>query len=146
MADTWTQLYLHLVWTTWRRTPFLVEPIRAEVYDLVQADCTRLRADVLAIGGIEDHIHLLVRMPPTLAPAVLVKQVKGSCAHAINHAHGIYRTFRWQTGYGAFSVSKRHVPLITDYILRQEQHHREQRLWPDLEPTPAETIERQPSR
>ncbi|HSU13764.1 transposase [Longimicrobium sp.] len=74
MSDAWTQLYLHLVWTTWKRAPLLVEPLRSEVYHLIQADCTRLRADVLAIGGIEDHVHLPVRVPPTLAPAMLVKQ------------------------------------------------------------------------
>ncbi|HSU13759.1 IS200/IS605 family transposase [Longimicrobium sp.] len=141
MSDAWTQLYLHLVWTTWKRAPLLVEPLRSEVYHLIQADCTRLRADVLAIGGIEDHVHLLVRVPPTLAPAMLVKQVKGSSAHAMNHAHGFYRTFRWQSGYGAFSVSKRHVPIITEYILNQEEHHREQRLWPLLEPPPAQPAE-----
>jgi len=65
--------------------------------------------------------------------------VKGSSGHAVNHAHGFYRTFRWQSGYGAFSVSRRHVPVIGDYILRQEEHHREQRLWPLLEPPPAES-------
>jgi len=136
MRSPWTQLYLHLVWSTWQRLPLLVEPLRAEVYDLIQADCTRLRADVLAIGGIEDHVHLLVRVPSTIAPALLVKQVKGSSAHAINHASGIHKAFRWQGGYGAFSISKRHVPIISDYILNQEEHHRELRLWPLLEPPP----------
>ncbi|HEX8242890.1 MAG TPA: IS200/IS605 family transposase [Longimicrobium sp.] len=138
MRSPWTQLYLHLVWSTWERAPLLVEPLRSEVFDLIQAECTRQRAAVLAIGGIEDHVHLLVRVPPSLAPAVLVQRVKGSSAHAVNHATGIYRTFRWQGGYGAFSVSKRHVPLITEYVLRQEEHHREQRLWWLLEP-PSET-------
>jgi putative transposase len=144
MRSPWTQLYLHLVWATWQRAPLLAEPLRSEAYDLIQADCTRLRAAVLAIGGIEDHVHLLVRMPATIAPAMLVKQVKGSSAHAINHASGIYQTFRWQGGYGAFSVSKRHVPIISDYVLNQEEHHREQRLWPLLEPPPAEPAEAKP--
>lgn len=110
-------------------------PVRGEVYDLIQSECTRLRADALAIGGIEDHAHLLARLPATIAPAELAKQVKGSSA-PLNHAAGIHRAFRWQGGYGAFSVSKRHVPLVADYILRQEEHHRDQRTWPLLEPPP----------
>ena len=92
---------------------------------------------MLAIRGIEDHVHLLVRLPPSLAPATLVKRVKGSSSHAVNHATGIHRTFQWQGGYGAFSISKRHVPIAGNYILRQEEHHREQRSWLPFEP-PAE--------
>ena len=111
-------MYLHLVWSTWDRLPLLTEPIRSEVYDLIQAECTRCRADVIAIGGIADHVHLLARVPATLAPATLVKQVKGVSAHAINHADGYHKLFKWQGAYGAFSVSKRHVPMIEQYVLR----------------------------
>jgi putative transposase len=90
---------------------------------------------VIAIGGIDDHVHLLVAMPATLAPADLVKQVKGASSHLVNHGREPF--FRWQGGYGAFSVSKHHVPRIRDYVLRQEEHHRFNRLTPELEPAPA---------
>jgi len=136
MRSPFTQLYLHFVWAAWDRAPLLAEPVRGEVYDLIQHECMRLKADALAIGGIEDHVHLLVRVPATIAPSELVKHVKGSSAHALNHATGMHRIFRWQGGYGVFSVSKRHIPLITEYILRQEEHHRDQRTWPLLEPPP----------
>lgn len=127
-------MFVHLVWATWDRLPLLSEPLRSEVYDLIQAECTRHRADLIAIGGTEDHVHLLVRMPATLAPADLVKQVKGVSSHAVNHASGSHKAFKWQGAYGAFSVSKRHVPMIEGYIRRQEEHHRERTLWPLLEP------------
>jgi putative transposase len=99
MRSPFTQLYLHFVWATWDRAPLLAEPVRGEVYDLIQHECMRLKADALAIGGIEDHVHLLVRVPATIAPSELVKQVKGSSAHALNHATGMHRIFRWQGGY-----------------------------------------------
>jgi REP element-mobilizing transposase RayT len=134
MRAPYTQLYLHLVWATWDRHPFLVPAIRERVYECIQAECVNLRVDVIAIGGIEDHVHLLVRVPATIAPADLVKRVKGASSHMVNHDIHAPFYFKWQGAYGAFSVSKRHVPLIRDYVLRQEEHHRDRTLYPLLEP------------
>ncbi|HEU4558722.1 MAG TPA: IS200/IS605 family transposase [Longimicrobium sp.] len=134
MRSPWTQLFLHLVWSTWDRLALLTEPLRSEVYDLIQAECTRSRSDLIAIGGIEDHVHLLVRVPASITPADLVKQVKGVSSHAINHASGTHRVFKWQGAHGAFSVSKRHIPMVENYVLNQEEHHRSQTIYPLLEP------------
>ncbi|HET7463682.1 MAG TPA: IS200/IS605 family transposase [Longimicrobium sp.] len=137
MRSPYTQLYLHLVWSTWDRYPHLADlDLRQRVYECINAECTRRRADVLAIGGIEDHVHVLVRPPATVAPADLVKHMKGASSHMVNYHIGRPDYFKWQGGYGAFSVSKRHVPMIHDYVLRQEEHHREQRLFEPLEPPP----------
>ena len=134
MRAPYTQLYLHLVWATWDRHPFLVPEIRERVYECIQAECVNLRVDVIAIGGIEDHVHLLIRVPATIAPADLVKRVKGASSHMVNHDIHAPFYFKWQGAYGAFSVSKRHVPLIRDYVLRQAEHHRDLSLYPLLEP------------
>ena len=91
-------------------------------------------AEVIAIGGMEDHVHLLVRMPATLSAAALVKQVKGASSHLVNPVHGQGATFRWQGRYGAFSVSRQHVERIRRYVLNQESHHREGRTALYLEP------------
>jgi REP element-mobilizing transposase RayT len=139
MRSPWTQLYLHFTWATWDRHPFLTQSVRQRVYECIQAECVQMGAEVVAIGGIEDHVHLLVRVPATVAPAALAKQVKGASSHLMNHEIARGQTFKWQGGYGVFSVSKREVPVIRDYVLRQEQHHREKRLDPELEPTIAES-------
>ena len=136
MRSPWTQLYLHLVWSTWDRAPVLDDELRRRVFECIQAECGALRTDVIAIGGVEDHVHLLVRVPATVAPAELVKRVKGASSHMVNYDIGVPFVFKWQGGYGAFSVSKRHVPMIRDYVLGQEEHHREQRVYPILEPPP----------
>ena len=102
---------------------------------------TGLRSDVLAIGGIEDHVHVLVRPATSIAPADLVKRMKGASSHMVNHDIGCQTYFKWQGGYGAFSVSKRHVPMIRSYVTRQEEHHREQRLFELLEPPPPGAAE-----
>jgi putative transposase len=89
---------------------------------------------VIALGGIEDHVHLLVRIPTTLSVAQLVKQVKGATSHLVTHGMGGCGTFKWQGGYGAFTVSKRNVPLVREYVLQQERHHSESTVARGCEP------------
>jgi putative transposase len=134
MREPFTQLYVHLVWATWDRLPLITPEVRSSVYGCIQAKCSSLRAEVLAIGGIEDHVHLLARIPPTLAAAVLAKQVKGPSSHLVTHGLRHEDGFKWQGAYGAFTVSKGDVPRVRAYVLNQEQHHRDQTLDPDLEP------------
>jgi putative transposase len=136
MAGTFTQLYLHFAWSTWDRYPILTETVRPHVYRAIQAECAGMGADVIALGGIDDHVHLFARLPTSLSPAALMKQVKGGSSHLANHAVAKVPFFRWQGGYGVFSVSRNHVPRIRDYVLRQEEHHRLGRVIPDLEPPP----------
>ena len=76
MREPLTQLYVHLVWATWDRFPLLPASIRPRVYACIQAECDALKAEVIAIGGTADHVHLLVRISATLAVATLVKQAK----------------------------------------------------------------------
>jgi putative transposase len=128
-----TQVFVHAIWATWDRVPLLSGELKAAVYACIQAECTALSAEVLAIGGVEDHVHLLVRMPTTLSVASLVKQVKGVSSHLVTHKLVYEDGFRWQGAYSAFSVSTSDVPRIRDYILRQEQHHQDQTLQDDLE-------------
>jgi len=130
----YTQIYMHLVWATWDRLPLLTPEIRDAVYACMQAECQRLRVHVVAIGGIEDHVHLLVMMPPTLSVSYMVQQIKGVSSHLINHDIAKPFAFKWQGGYGAFSVSKRMLPRARDYVLHQEVHHRLGNLSPAVEP------------
>lgn len=123
MRAPFTQLYLHCVWATWDRLPLITSQIEAQLYSAIQAKCKELKCEPFAIGGIEDHIHLLVRFPTTLAVATLVKEVKGASSHLVTHAITPTEFFKWQGGYGAFTVSKDMVPKIVAYILNQKQHH-----------------------
>ena len=93
-----------------------------------------MRVEVIAIGGMDDHVHLLVRVPAAVSAAALVKQLKGASSHMVNHEIEKPFGFRWQGGYGAFSVSKRLLPLVKDYVLRQEEHHRMGKIHPHVEP------------
>jgi len=130
----YAEIYLHLVWGTWDRHPLLTGDRVETVYRAILHECASLRAEVIAIGGMADHVHLLVRVPASLSPAALVKQVKGSSSHLMNPTHGTAASFRWQGGYGVFSVSRQHLARIRRYVLNQEEHHREGRTVPYLEP------------
>ena len=124
MREPLVQIYTHLVWATWNRLPLLTEELRPFVYSCIQSECGDLKTEVLALGGIADHIHLLVRMPSTISLATLVKQIKGASSHLVTQRLLPGEFFKWQGSYGAFSVSKLELPRMVDYIRHQEQHHR----------------------
>ncbi|HEX6911880.1 MAG TPA: transposase [Longimicrobium sp.] len=94
------------------------------MYLCIRRACAHLKAEIIALGGIEDHVHVLLRLPATISVAHLVKQMKGSSSHLANHRL-LPRGFKWQGGYAASSVSRRALPVVRDYIQRQEEHHRE---------------------
>jgi REP element-mobilizing transposase RayT len=138
VRETFTQIYLHLVWATWDRLPSLSAEIRPAVYACIKAECLDLKAEVIAIGGRAGHVHVLVRIPATVAVASLVKQAKGASSHLVTHRLAPSNGFKWQGAYGAFSLSKSDVPSIRDYILRQDEHHRERTANPEYEFEPDE--------
>jgi putative transposase len=94
-----------------------------------------LRGIPIAIGGIEDHVHLLCSFDPTISIAYLVQQVKGSSSHLMTHEITGRESFKWQGAYGAFTVGRDSLEPVRDYILNQREHHAEQRLWPEWERT-----------
>jgi putative transposase len=134
MREPFTHLYVHLVWSTWDRLPMLHAGIRPRIYGCIRQEAARHRCELLAVGGIEDHRHVLVRIPPTITIADLVKHLKGVSSHLANREIMNGVVFKWQGGYGAFTVSKRALPRAQHYILHQEEHHRAGTHFPALEP------------
>ena len=135
MRTPFTQLYLHCVWATWDRMPLISPVIEGRVFPVILGRCRELHAEPLAIGGMPDHLHLLVRLPTTLAVAELVKEVKGTSSHLVTHEVARGEFFKWQGAYGAFTVSKEYVPTVRSYIERQRQHHTSHTLVPEWEQT-----------
>jgi putative transposase len=136
MRKPFTKLYLHLVWSTWNRAPLLTPVLQLAVDRCIRDKCVELGVDVVAFGGVSDHVHLLVRPPTTISVADLVKQVKGSSSHMVSSR--LHEPFRWQGRYGAFTVSPSHVPRVRDYVLNQERHHADGSTHPRLEQTEEE--------
>ena len=134
MRTPYTQLYLHLTWSTWDRLPLITKIIQSRLYASIANKCRQLKCEPLAIGGMEDHVHLLVRLHPTVAIATLVKEVKGTSSHLVTHELTPDEFFKWQGGYGAFTIRKDDVPRLKDYIENQELHHAEGALQIQWEP------------
>jgi putative transposase len=135
MRAPWTELYLHLVWSTWRRHPFITPDLQQRLYGSLAHQAAELGADVMAIGGMPDHVHMLVRFPTTIAVSDFVRRLKGASSHLVTHVMRWPEPFKWQGGYGAFTVSKRHVPVVRDYVLNQEARHRDGTTHPSFERT-----------
>lgn len=125
MPASHAEIYLHLVWATWNRLPFIKESIRSQVYACIVKKCENLQCQVVEIGGVEDHVHLLVRIPSTLDVSRLANEVKRSSSHLITHVLAPEIGFKWQGAYSVFSVSTYHVSKVAAYISNQERHHAE---------------------
>jgi REP element-mobilizing transposase RayT len=127
-------VFVHVTWGAWDRLPLLVGDAEARVYRAIGAECAALGVQLVALGGVEDHVHLLIRQPATIGLAELMKRIKGVSAHLATHEVSPGEFFKWQGGYAAFSVSPRHLRQVSDYIANQGQYHLSGTLLPMLEP------------
>ena len=134
MRTLYTQLYVHLVWSTWDRLPLISDEIETVLYASIIAKCKALNCEVLAIGGIVDHIHILVRLLPSISVAELVKEIKGTSSHLLAKKVEPDGFFKWQGGYSAFTIRKNDIETLKHYIHRQKEHHKDGHLLPEWEP------------
>ncbi len=89
----------------------------------IGAKCKELEYSLLAVGGINDHLHVLVELLPTMLVADVVKNLKGASSHYINKESGLDATLYWQDGYGVITLRKTEIPKVARYIQYQKQHH-----------------------
>ncbi len=118
-------MYIHCVWATWDRLPLVTADIKQQIYAVIINECKKMKCTAIAIGGIEDHVHLLAGFPTTITIASLAKQVKGSSSHCVNHVIRPNQFFKWQGSYGAFTVSHSGINRVANYIRNQEDHHKQ---------------------
>jgi len=128
MPQSLAQIYLHLIWSTKNRTPWLKDrELRTQLYAYMQGICSNLDCPSLQIGGVEDHTHVLCRFGRGISVADLIRDLKRASTKWLKENAPELRDFHWQNGYGAFSISPGHVPGLTNYIATQEEHHRDTR-------------------
>ena len=125
MAQSLSRVYLHIVFSTKDRYPFLSEPaLRTEMHSYLAGVSNKLGMQPVEIGGVADHVHMLVLFPRTLTIANAVKEVKRNSSLWAKDRN--LSKFAWQTGYGSFSVSPSNVDEVVRYIKNQEAHHKTQ--------------------
>jgi putative transposase len=127
------RLFYHLVWATKGRAPLLTPEIEGTAHDLLRRKALALEGRVFAIGGVEDHVHMIVAIPPKIAVARFVGQVKASAATQLNRLTQREGTPLWQEEYGAFSFDGKRLPNYIAYVEQQREHHAANRLIPVLE-------------
>jgi putative transposase len=123
MADTYTSLYYHFVFSTKNRVAYIKPDIEQRVWKYVGGIVRDNNMTALQVGGVEDHIHALIMAPPTLSPSKIVQLLKGDSSLWIHTEFPEIPNFAWQDGYGAFSVNKSLVPKVERYIQNQREHH-----------------------
>ena len=129
-------VYLHLIWATWDRKMWIEPAIERRTYRMIISATRNLGCTTLAINGMPDHIHLLIKHTTTITIAEIVKRAKGTSSRLINKYSLVDDHFQWGTGYGAFSVSRWDTDKVINYIRRQKEHHQRGNLIEDLESLP----------
>jgi putative transposase len=124
MGHTYLRLLYHIVFGTKRRTPSLTADLESELYPYLEGIIHRRGGWLLALGGMPDHVHLLVHLKADLHVAEMVRLLKSNSSKWIHERPRPVRGFAWQTGYAAFTVSESQEEDVREYILRQKEHHR----------------------
>ena len=115
---------MHCVWATKERRPVITPDLRDRLWPYLGGIARENKMKALVVGGVEDHVHVLLSVPSTLSVAKAVQLLKGNSSKWIHESFQEHREFQWQEGYGAFSVSISGVDETTKYILGQAEHHR----------------------
>jgi len=120
---SYTSILYHITFATFDRQPAITFAIRNRLHAYLGGIASNLGAKALQVGGIADHVHLMVEGGPKLAVAELVGKLKSNSSRWL-HDSGLAPALDWQRGYGAFSISRGDVASVGRYIREQEQHHR----------------------
>lgn len=123
MAFTHLSLYYHVVFSTKNRKPFIFGALRDQLYAFLVNSIQTLNGVSIAVGGTNDHVHILMRLRSNHCLAEVVRELKRSSSMWIHEKHRLPQ-FSWQEGYGAFTVSSSQVEAAKLYIRNQENHHR----------------------
>jgi putative transposase len=117
------KIWIHAIWATKERAPLIKKDAEHRIYQSISAQLREMGCPVRIINGMPDHIHCLFLVNPQKSIAEVIKQIKGSSSHFVNHNNLITEKFSWQTGYAAYSVSESVMEKVFHYIKNQKSHH-----------------------
>ena len=120
MPSTFHSLHTHYIFSTKDRHPYFTEEIISDIHAYLGGIIRHLDAKPIMVGGVADHVHMLIGQKTTQCPADLVREIKKASTNWLQEKH---RNFAWQEGYGAFTVSPERLSVISKYIENQPKHH-----------------------
>ena len=121
---SFTSILIHCVWSTKKREPFLSSDVRNRLWPYLGGSARENKMKALAIGGVADHVHMLISLPGTLSVSKALQLLKGNSSKWMHDTFPKLPSFEWQEGYGAFSVGIPAVDATVRYISDQAEHHR----------------------
>jgi REP element-mobilizing transposase RayT len=124
MADSYTQTYIHIVFSTKGRVPVLRSEHKEELHKYISGIIAHKGHKLLALNSMSDHVHLFMDLNPNSSLTDAVRDIKANSSAFINKKRWIVGRFNWQEGYGAFSYSHSQRSAVIRYIANQEQHHK----------------------
>ena len=124
MPHTYNCCFIHYVFSTKRREPWITPELQERLFPYMGGVANAHNMQTIRVGGIEDHAHHLVSLPTTISLAKAIQLIKGNSSKWIHDTFPQYRHFEWQEGYGAFSYSKSQIDKVVKYILNQPEHHK----------------------
>jgi REP element-mobilizing transposase RayT len=124
MPNTYSQIYIQIVFAVKGRKHFIKESIREEVQKYITGIVSNKGQKVLAIYSMPDHIHILISMSPDCKISDLVRDIKANSSSFVQEKISM-PSFKWQEGYGAFSYAKSQIDNVVNYILNQQNHHKQ---------------------
>ena len=123
MAHSYTKILIHYIFSTKNREKIMTIELQERLWAYMGGIAKGNNMKALAIGGIEDHVHLLISLPVTLSISKAIQLIKGGSSKWVHDTFPDYNKFNWQEGYGAFSVSISQIKNTIAYINRQKEHH-----------------------
>ena len=123
MANTYTQIYIQIVFAVKGRQNLIPKEHREELHKIITGIISNRNQKLFAIFAMPDHVHFLVSINPNILISDLVRDIKAGSSKLINDKNWMMGKFNWQEGYGAFSYSKSNIDQVVKYILNQELHH-----------------------
>jgi putative transposase len=130
MANTYTQILYHVVFSTKNRAAAIQLDRREDMYAYIWGIHKRLKCTLYRIGGVEDHVHLLTSLPPTMTLSSYIEKIKTGSTNWIRRERVYPQWPGWQDGYGAFTIAWADRLAVIEYIKNQPEHHR-QVTWQD---------------
>jgi len=123
MGGTYSQLYIHVVFSVKGRQALLSPDWRKELFSYISGIISAKGHQSIIVNGVADHVHILLGMKPSIALSDIVRDIKNNSSKFITEKKWTRNRFEWQTGYGAFSYSHSQLSKIYRYIQDQERHH-----------------------
>jgi putative transposase len=120
---TLTKVYIHVVFSVKHRKPLILPSWEDEFHKYISGIIKGKNQHIIAINGMPDHIHLLIKMGTTISISELIREIKKASTNFVNNRFPTKPQFQWQEGYAAFGCSEDAVPALAYYILNQKIHH-----------------------